>query len=145
MSLEDPRLQSLRRQDRSNALVIGFGGLVFVAGGASTIVYRFLAGESLWEQIKGGALALLMMGLGLVLLIGAVRQRPEDQQWMRWITTERDQVLGWKIRPGSGRGALLTQIVLYPKKGEDVTFSLVRGKEAPVLEYLTEHLPRLDG
>lgn len=144
MSLEDPRLQSLRRRDRENALVIGFGGVVFLAAGASTIVFRFISGQSLSEQIKGGLMSLLMIALGLALLVGAVRQRPEDQQWMRWITTERDQVLGWKIRPGSGRGALLTQIVVYPKKGEDVTFSLVRGKEAPVLEYLTEHLPRLD-
>lgn len=145
MSLDDPRLQSLLKKERSDALLIGFGGLVAFAAGVLVIVANFIEGESLGKQLESGALGLVFIALGLLGMYGALRHRPEDKDALRWITTERDKVRGWRILPGSGVGAMNTKIILVAHKGEDEVLVLVRGKEEPVLSYLTEHFPRLDG
>ena len=144
MTLDDPRLKSLLRRDRETALVLGVGGLVFFAVGVGVIAHHFLHLRDFLEQLGGIALGLAATAMGLGLLYGAIRQKPEDSEALRWITTERDKVVGWRILPGSGIGAMDTKVILCAKKGEDVVLVLVRGKEAPVLDYLTEHLTCLD-
>ena len=140
----DPRLQSLLKREREGALGLGLGGLVFFAAGVLVVGHHLLHLRDLLDQLGGIALGLVAIAMGIGFVHVAVQHRPEDNQALRWITTERDKVVGWRILPGSGVGAMDTKVILCAKKGEDAVLVLVRGREAPVLDYLTEHLPCLD-